>query len=83
MSRKRVINCRSREEMNSVADRMAGQGFCVKTVERWTPFHPYGLCVLEYRVIIREEPKTGGFLRSIIWKSDFHKTSVLSESSIP
>ena len=91
MSIKQVISCSSRDEMEKIANRMIGQGYCVKTVVRMTPFHPYGLCVPEYKVIIQDEPmdrkkvERQGFLkrilRRIIWKSNLHKTSARSGSS--
>ena len=86
-----MISCSSRDEMEKIANRMIGQGYCVKTVVRMTPFHPYGLCVPEYKVIIQDEPmdrkkvERQGFLkrilRRIIWKLNLHKTSALSGSS--
>jgi len=91
MSKKQVIICRSLDEMQKTADCMAGQGYIVKTVVKLTPFHLYGLCVPEYKVIIldgsmdRDRPEHPGFLKRILrrttWRSDLHKTSALSESS--
>lgn len=91
MGKKQVFSCSSRDEMKEIADRMTGHGSIVKTVVKITPFHPYGLCVPEYKVIIQNESVDGkktegpGFLKSIlrriIWRSDLHKTSALSESS--
>ena len=91
MSKKQVISCRSRDEMMKSADCLIRQGFTVKTVERVLPFHPEGLCVPEYIVIIQDDLPEGkragspGFLkrilRKITWRSDLHKTSALSESS--
>ena len=91
MSKKQVISCRSLDEMKETANRMTGQGYMVRTVEKMTPFHLYGLCVPEYKVIIldgpmdRDRPERPGFLKRILrrttWRSDLHKTSALSESS--
>ncbi len=91
MSKKQVISCRSLDEMKKTADCMIRQGYTVKTVVRMTPFHLYGLCVPEYKVIIldgsmdRDRPERPGFLKRILrrttWRSDLHKTSALSESS--
>ena len=78
MSRKQVISCRSRDEMKKTVSRLTGRGFIVKTVERMTPFHPEGLCVREYKVIVWDEPAEEnekdrhGFLKKFfgktIWK---------------
>ena len=91
MSKKQVISCSSREEMRKIAERLMGQGCIVKTVEGMTPFHPYGLCVQEYKVIIQNGSMDGkraerpDFLKWIpggtTWRSDWHKTSVLSENN--
>jgi len=91
MSKKQVISCSSRDEMEKTANRMMGQGYCVKTVVRMTPFHPYGLCVSEYKVIMQDESmdrkrtERRGFLKRILrritWKSNLHKTSAPSGSS--
>ena len=92
MNRKQVISCSSQDEMKKTAKRMIGQGYIVKTVEGTTPFHPYGLCVAEYKVIILDESMDGKraefrsflkrYLRRITWRSDLHKTSAFSESSV-
>ena len=91
MSKKQVISCSSQGEMKKIADRMIGQGYIVKTVVRMIPFHLYGLCVPEYKVIVQDGSMAGeraerqGFLKMILrrttWRSDLHKTSALSESS--
>ena len=91
MSKMQVISCRSLDEMEKTADRMSRQGYIVKTVVRTTPFHLYGLCMREFKVVIRDETMVGnrvgtpGFLKRIlrrtIWRSDLHKTSALSENS--
>ena len=91
MSKKQVISCRSLDEMKETANRMIGQGYMVRTVEKMTPFHLYGLCVPEYKVIMQDQSVDGkrkehpGFLKRIMrkttWRSDLHKTSALSESS--
>ena len=91
MSKKQMISCSSQGEMKKIADRMIGQGYIVKTVVRMIPFHLYGLCVPEYKVIVQDGMMAGeraerqGFLKMILrrttWRSDLHKTSALSESS--
>ena len=91
MSKKQVISCQSRDEMMKIADRLTRQGLIVRTAARMTPFHPEGLCVPEYKVIVQDEPeeekRAGGpgflkrILRKITWKSDLQKTSALSGSS--
>ena len=59
MSKKQVISCSSQGEMKKIADRMIGQGYIVKTVVRMIPFHLYGLCVPEYKVIVRKRQVLG------------------------
>ena len=91
MKKKQVISCSSRDEMEKIQERMLGQGCIIKTVEGMTPFSLYGLCVPQYKVIILDGPmdrkraKRPDFLKRIwgrtTWRSDWHKTSVLSENS--
>ncbi len=91
MSKKQVISCSSQGEMKKIADRMIGQGYIVKTVVRMTPFHLYGLCVPEYKVIVQDGSMAGKraerqrFLKMILrrttWKSGLEKISALSENS--
>ena len=91
MSKKQVISCSSQGEMKKIADRMIGQGYIVKTVVRMTPFHLYGLCVPEYKVIVQDGSMAGeraerqGFLKMILrratWRSGLEKISALSENS--
>ena len=91
MSKNQVISCSSRDEMEKIAERMRRQGSVVKTVVKITPFHPYGLCVPGYKVIIHDGPVAGkraerpDFLKRILrraaWRSGLRRTSALSESS--
>ena len=91
MSKKQVISCSSQCEMKKIADRMIGQGYIVKTVVRMIPFHSYGLCVPEYKVIVQDGMMAGeraerqGFLKMILrratWRSGLEKISALSENS--
>ena len=91
MSKKQVISCSSQREMKKIADRMIGQGYIVKTVVRMIPFHLYGLCVPEYKVIVQDGMTAGeraerqGFLKMILrratWRSGLEKISALSENS--
>ena len=88
---KQVIECRSREEMMKMADRMINLGYSVKTAGRLIPFQTYGICVQAYKVIFwdkhREEEREDGLsfmerlLRRTTWRSDLRTTSVFSESS--
>ena len=91
MSKKQMISCSSQGEMKKIADRMIGQGYIVKTVVRMIPFHLYGLCVPEYKVIVQDGMMAGeraerqGFLKMILrrttWRSGLGKTFALSENS--
>ena len=88
---KQIIECRSREEMMKMADRMIDLGYSVKTAGRLIPFQPYGICVPSHKVIFwdkdREKEREDGLsfmerlLRRTTWKSDLRTTSAFSESS--